>query len=258
MAAEQPAGLRWQGNDPYVVVGTNATGETDVIQRATGYTPSPLSNSSLLQGGSDIANDVFPGTNFVRLWRSFTPILSPTVTFFAEWSIIPSLESAPYNLSDTFSFDLRNQADSQSLLTLQFTPGINLLPNSYTLQTLAAGSPVSTLIDLGYQSLFQVQVDMTGSSYDLSLAQINASNRSVIAQYDLVLGGVLSSGLGAADFGTVSIDWNLTSGDPAEPGSNYIIVNETSVVPEPGTFSLLAVSAVVVLALAYRRRRARC
>lgn len=257
IATNQPSGLRWQGNDPYD--GTN--GETDVIQFAAGYTPSPLSNSSLLQGGSDIANSIFPGTNNVQIWKSFTPTAldNPTVSFFAEWSIIPPLLGAPYNLKDTFSFDLRNAANSQSLLTLQFTPGINIQTNSYTLQTIAAGSPTNTLIDLGYQALFQIQVDMTGSSYNLSLTQINASTRAVITNYSNLASGNLATGMTALDFATISLDWELASGNNLEPGSNYMIANQFmvsssgTVIPEPGTWA----SAAVLLGVAvyvFRRR----
>ena len=136
---------------------------------------------------------------------------------------------------------------------MQFTPDINLLPNAYTLQTIAAGSPTATLIDLGYQSLFQIQVDITGSTYDLSLLQLDSTNRSVIVQYDLVSGASLATGTTAADFGTVSIDWVLSSGNPAEPGSNYIIVNDVSVVPEPSTCALLLLAGAIAGATLRRR-----
>lgn len=260
IATNQPAALRWQGNDPYTA--SNNLGETDVIQRATGYTPSPLSNSSLLQGGADLANDVFPGTNNVQIWKSFTPASLPNsqVTFFAEWSLIPSLEGAPYNRLDTFSFDLRNPLNTQSLLTLQLTPGINVLPNSYTLQLFAAGAPTQTVIDLGYQSLFQVSVVMTNSSYNLSVAQINPSTRAVVTNYNNIAFGSLASGTTANDFGTLSLDWELASGNNLQPGSNYMIANQFmvtsagTVIPEPGTW---ASAALLALAAAYTLRRRR-
>jgi len=254
-ATNQPIAVRWNGNDPYNTNTSPATGETDVLQFALGYTPSPLANNSLIQGGSDIANSVFPGTNNVRLWKTFTPLSSPTVTFFAEWSIIPPLLPSPYNFKDTFSFDLRNAANTQSLLELQFNPNLALTNTRYTLQTIASGSPNDILIDLGYQAVFQVIVDITGAEYDLTLNQINASTRTNIVSYNLVSGGSLASGTTAADFGTVSIDWDLASGNPSEPGSNYIIVNEVSVVPEPRTYALLALSVVALYATVSRRRR---
>jgi hypothetical protein len=255
-----PVGNRWQGNDPETEISPGVyVGGTDAIAVADFYTPGGVAsgNSSLVQGGAYLDDDYFPGTSTVSLWRSFTPIAvgsTGTVSFYAEWTIIASTNPGFENL-DSFSFDLRNAANTQSLLTLQFTPGINLLPNAYTLQTIAAGSPTDTVIDLGYGALFQMQVDVTGSAYDISLARISPSDRTVITNFTNLASGQLSTGTTAEDFGTMGIDWNLTSGDAENPGSNYIIVNEISVVPEPSTYALLAMAAI---GAAYWARRRRC
>lgn len=259
ISTAQPSGLRWQGNDPYNPI--TFTGETDLIARVAGYTPTPLANSSLIQGGLGVGDSIFPGTTNVQIWKTFTPSstvfqTAPTVSFFVEWSLIPSLEGAPYNLNDTFSFDLLNAANTQSLLTLQLTPGIATQPNSYTLQTIASGVGTNSRVELGYQALFQVQVDMTGSSYNMQLWQINSTNRAVLTNVSLVTGGSLSAGMTALDFATIGVDWELASGNAAEPGSNYLIANQFQVttsgtpIPEPGTWAaavLLALSAVYVV-----------
>lgn len=251
----QPAGLIWQGNDLFNA-GTGF-GETDLIARANGYTPSPLANSSLIQGGLGVADSVLPGTNNVQVWKTFGSLGSSSVRFSAEWSIIGSVPlDAPYTNSDTFAFDLRNAANTESLLKLQFTPGINILSNAYTLQTIAAGAPTDTVVDLGYGSLFQVEVDITGSSYDLSLTRIDPATRAVVATFSNLASGDLSTGTTATDFATFGLDWVLTSGDNLDPGSNYIIVNEVSVVPEPSTYALLGLAAVGLAFAAFRRRRA--
>lgn len=263
ISINQPLNLRWQGNDPYNAV--DDTGETDLVARAVGYTPAPSANSSLLQGGVGASSGVLPGTNNVQIWKSFAPSTTafenPTVSFFAEWSIIGSSPlEAPYTNSDTFGFDLRNAANTASLLNLQFTPGIALLSNAYTLQTVASGSPTDTVVDLGYGSLFQVQVDMTGSSYNLSLTRIDPSTRAVITNYSNLSSGSLSLGTTALDFATLSLDWELASGNPTDPGSNYLLANQFqvttsgNVIPEPGTWAaslvLMGIGAI------YLRRRA--
>lgn len=253
VSTSQPAGLRWQGNDPYNL--TTGFGETDLVSRVPGYTiPLPIQNSSLIQGGAGISSDpqVLPGRTDVRLWKTFTPSFSSI--FFAEWSIIPSLEGAPYNRADTFAFDLRNADNSQSLLALQFTPGIALQAGSYTLQSIAAGSGTNSIVDLAYQALFQVSVNLSGSNWNLSLTQINSTNRAVISSYTNLASGSLASGMTADDFATIGLNWDLASGSNLEPGSNYILANDFTVVPEPKTWALLAAGAALSLAVAFYRR----
>ena len=246
----QSSGLRWQGNDPY---NTNTLlGETDLIARVAGYTPSPLANSSLIQGGVGVGSGVLPGRTDVRIWKAFAP--SASSIFFAEWSIIPSLEGAPYNLSDTFSFDLRTANNSQSILALEFKPGISTQPNSYTLRSIASGVGTNSIADLAYQSLFQVTVSLTGSAWNLSLDQINSTNRTVIASYTNLASGSLATGTTAEDFATIGLNWDLASGNNLEPGSNYILANDFTVVPEPRIWGLLAMAAVLSVAMAVFRR----
>lgn len=266
ISTSQPTALRWQGNDAYN--STNDTGETDVVARVSGYTPNPIQNSSLIQGGLGVASfpQVLPGTTNVQIWKSFTPtstnlVPAPTVSFFTEWSLIPSLEGAPYNLNDTFAFNLRNAANSASLLSLQLTPGISIQPNSYTLQSIASGVGTSTLVDLAYQALFQIQVDLTGSSYNMQLWQINSTNRAVITNISLVTNGSLALGTTAADFATIGVDWRLASGIASEPGSNYLLANQFlvtttgTVVPEPGTWVAAVLLAGLAATYTARRRR---
>lgn len=250
----QPSNIRWEGNDPY---NTNTFfGETDLVARVPGLTPSPLANSSLIQGGLGVGDGILPGTNNVQIWKSFNTYSNyALVSLQTEWLISPSLEEGYLDL-DTFAFDLRNPANSASLLKLQFTPGINLLPNSYTLQAIAAGSPTYTPIDLTYDSLFTMQVDITGSTYSLSLTELSRTDRSVITNYSNLVSGNLATGTSSDDFGTIAIDWSLTSGNNEEPGSNYIVVNNIQVIPEPSTYAMLALAGSGLLAFALRRRRA--
>jgi hypothetical protein len=143
---------------------------------------------------------------------------------------------------------------------MQLTPGINLQPNSYTLQSIASGVGTGTLVDLAYQALFQLQIDMTGSTYNASLSQINSTNRAVITNLTLVTGASLATGMTATDFATLMVDWDLASGNSFEPGSNYLIANQFQVttsgtpIPEPGTWAAAILLLSIGGAYAVRRR----
>ena len=265
--ASDPLGQQWQGNDPETEASPGVfVGGTDILQFVTGYTPggSLGGNSSLIQGGLYAGIGYVPGTTDVQLWRSFNPTTgldSPTVSFFVEWSLAGSLD-IDFPELDTFSFTLRNAANDFDLLSLQLTPGINLAPNAYTLQTFAAGAATGTLLDIPYSAVNQMRVDITESTYSLEYWRINSSTRAVITNLVLVTDASLATGATALDFATIGIDWELASADPNDPGSNFLVVNqmyvETSgqVIPEPGTWAV----AVLLLAGAtgqFLRRRAR-
>jgi hypothetical protein len=101
---------------------------------------------------------------------------------------------------------------------------------------------------------------MTGSTYNASHSQINSTNRAVITNLTLVTGASLASGMTATDFATLMVDWDLASGDPLEPGSNYLIANQFQVttsgtpVPEPGTWAVALLLLGIGGAYAVRRR----
>lgn len=262
-------GQQWQGNDPENEISPGVyVGGTDVIQFVTGYTPfgSGSGSSSLIQGGVYAGTGYVPGTTNVQLWRSFSPdgsLESPTVSFFVEWSLAGSLDPT-YPQLDTFGFDLRNAANNTDLLTIQLTPGINILSNAYTLQTIATGSATDTLLDIPYSALNQMRVDITGSTYNLEYWRINSTTRAVLTNLTLVTGGSLSTGADALDFATIGIDWELTSNDPNDPGSNFLVVNDMNVVtsgtviPEPGTWAvgILLLSGVAHRLISRRRSAA--
>lgn len=268
ISTSQPTSIRWLGNDPYDAL--TDRGETDLIALVNGYTPiPPLSNNSLLQGGVGVisTNPILPGTNNVQISKTFssstTAFENPTVSLFVEWSIIASSVSV-YTNSDTFSFDLRDSGNSVSLLTMQMTPGINIQSNSYTLQTVVGSTTNAPIIDLGYGSLFQMQVDLTGSTFNLaSLTRINPSTRAVITNFNNLASGNLASGATALDFATIGIDWELASGDTTDPGSNYIVVNQIgvttagTVIPEPGTWAASLILLGIGAGYLHRRKSRR-
>jgi len=242
-SASQPASLRWEGNDPFNA-GTGF-GETDLVTRLAGYSTPPLADSSVLQGGTFIDEGFLPGTNNVQIWKTFNAYSNnSSVSWLADWAIINSTNS----VRDSFGFDLRGSNNTTSLLRLNFLPNSS---SNYTLQVIGASSQIWGT--LGYDAIFNAQVDITGSAYSLSFEQVD-ENRNPIISYTNALSGALSSG-SAASFDTIGVDWVLVSGDNLAPGSNYIVVNDLQVVPEPSTVALLSLAGLAIGFL-YRRRRA--
>ena len=239
----QPASLRWEGNDPY---NTNTLlGETDLVTRLAGYSTPPVADSSVLQGGTFVDEGFLPGTNNVKIWKTFNAYSNnSSVSWLADWAIINSTNS----VRDSFGFDLRGSNNTTSLLRLNFLPNSS---SNYTLQVIGASSQIWGT--LGYDAIFNAQVDITGSAYSLSFEQVD-ENRNPIISYTNALSGALSSG-SAASFDTIGVDWVLVSGDNLAPGSNYIVVNDLQVVPEPSTVALLSLAGLAIGFL-YRRRRA--
>jgi hypothetical protein len=238
----QPASLQWEGNDPF----NEGFGETDVVSALAGYTPQPTNgNSSLLQGGSGLDIGILPGTNNVQIWKTFNAYSNnSSVSWLADWAIINSTNG----VRDSFGFDLRGSNNTTSLLRLNFLPNSS---SNYTLQVIGATSQIWGT--LGYDAIFNAQVDITGSAYSLSFEQVD-ENRNPIISYTNALSGALFSG-SAASFDTIGVDWVLVSGNNLAPGSNYIAVNDLQVVPEPSTVALLSLAGLAIGFL-YRRRRA--
>ena len=236
----QPLPLQWDGNDPY----NEGTGETDLLTFLGNYTlpPEAGGNNSLLQGGS--VPEVLPGTTNVQIWKTFNAYSNnTTVSWLADWAIINSTN----NIRDTFAFDLRGANNTTSLLKLNFLPNST---SNYTLQVV--GDTTQNWGTLGYDAIFTAQVDITGSSYSLSFEQVDG-NRNPIISYTNTLSGALFSG-SAASFDTIGVDWVLTSGVNTNAGSNYIVVNDLQVVPEPSTVALLSLAGLAIGLLSRRRR----
>jgi hypothetical protein len=115
-------------------------------------------------------------------------------------------------------------------------------------------------LDIPYSAVNQMLVTMTGSSYNLEYWRINSSTRAVLTNLVLVTGGALASGTSAIDFATVGIDWELSSGNPNDPGSNFLLVNQMNVttsgtvIPEPGTWLAGSLLLAGLAHRVYRRR----
>lgn len=228
----------------------NGQGADSVSVYSSITPPSPAGNASGTLGV--FLPPSLTSTN-VYLERSFTaetPLSMPnaTVSLVAEWTIL-NFGSAT---NDTFRFDLRNTANTASLLAFTMnnigtTPGFNYLVSS-------TGNATQAQFETTYGAVMRMVVDLTDTNYSGTYALIDGVTRTNIASFALN-SGTLAGGSTAYDFGTLRLEWDLASGNPNSPGDLGIVVNEFTVssIPEPSTAALLT-AAGVCLAMALRRR----
>ncbi len=238
----------WSGQQGWTGNGQGA----DSVSVVAGYTPpSPAGNASgtlgvFLPGGGLTSTNIY-------LERSFTPetpVSTPnaTVTFVAEWSVL----NFGTLTDDTFRFDLRNVANTASLLSFTMnnigtTPGFDYLVSS-------TGAGGQAQFETTYGAIMRLVVDLNDTNYSGTYQLVDGTTRSNLASFNLNP-GTLGGGATAYDFGILRLEWDLASGDPSSPGDLGIVVNEftVSTVPEPSTVALLAVAGAG-LALGLRRR----
>ncbi len=244
----------WEGQ-----MGWGGTGnEADSVSVIAGVTPVGAGNAS---GTLGVFLPVTPATS-IDLTRSFTPMSTAqftniAVSFVAEWNILDFDPPTPYD--DSFTFDLRNAANTASLLSFTMQGGAAGPGFDYTI-TSTGTAPIAQF-DSTYGALLRMQVDLSGTGYTGSLGLVDPITRA-ITPIGALTGGTLAGGFTASDFGTLLLNWTLASGDENDPGSLGIVVNEFTIIssgdpiPEPGTWAVGALLLSGAAASIYRRRKA--
>lgn len=249
----------WEGQEGWTGTGTGA----DAVGQFAGLTPSsPANNGSGSLGVFIPALPLNTTTPYVQ--RTFSPGLTSvsgfytnvSTSFVAEWAV---LEFGPTPWDDSFTFDLRNAANTVSLLNFTLGP-----QNSPTLDynVAASGSSSVNQFDVYYGSLIRMQVDVSSTgSYSGSFQLLDGVTRNVLSSGSLNSGS-MAGGAVASDIGALRFGWQLASGDANDPGTLGTMVNEftfTSTgdpIPEPGTWAVGALLLGGAALTIYRRRKA--
>lgn len=246
----------WEGQEGWTGSGTGA----DSVSVIAGTTPTGVGNAS---GTLGVFLPALPlNTTSVTLNRGFAPMNTATftniaVSFVAEWNIIDFFAPTPFD--DAFTFDLRNSANTLSLLNFTMQGPATLPGFDYTLSS--TGSAAIDQFDATYGALLRMQVDLVGTSYTGTLFSVDPVTRALTSIGGLT-GGTLNNGLTASDFGNLQVGWTLDSGNPSDPGTLGLVVNEFTIqstgdpIPEPGTWAMAALLVSGAAATIYRRRKA--
>jgi len=278
-----PAPNQWQTTDPYNP--TNGRGSTSLVNWTMNYSPltAPDGNNSVLFGGYNASlfpDPVLPGITNPSLYYSFTqsgvfasPELLRSVTFSIDFGIVgPSSDlSLTRTNKDYFGFSLLNTAGTSTLAEFVFNPFAANMTNGLRVQWVQNGTNVVTngstfkAFEIQYDALYRLTATITNSQLFLDIAGLQTqsgaggiTNYAVVTNVNIISAGSLSSGLDMSDFGRVSLDWELSSGNASNPGANYMIMNAASIisqaVPEPGTWAVGIILLSGVGAAIARRR----
>ena len=247
---------QWFTDDPYN--GTN--GASSVLKYMSGFTKNFSSggNNTVLFGGY-APTSILPNSSSPSIYRSFTPFVtnaSGVAIFSVDFAIIASSPSSFTN-RDTFGFSLLAGGGVSSIADFTLIPTTNtgILNVQWNSE-----SPVAGIV---YGSIYRITATLQNTNISAMLyglaTQTNVSgvvtNYIVNSSASIMDSGLISGGMTAEDFDTVSLNWDLSSGNPAAPGSNYMMVNTVSVIPEPSTVAMLCLGLAVAGVRAFRWRR---
>jgi len=264
---------QWQTTDPYDAI--NDTGSTSQVQFIPGYTGGApaAGNSGVYFGGYD-PTVIVPGVSNPSLFYNFNSAALPgalldTVTFTSDFALQPSSIGDPsFPDNDTFGYSFWTAGGpgvGSLLAKIQFSylnPPPAGAANNGTFGVSVDGG--ATLSELSYGSIYTVSALFTSSGLEISMANVTAQTNGsgYVTNYSRGPLVSLATVAGVNDpsaFESASVDWQLASGNPAQPGANYMMINsaqiETLVTPEPGTVLAGAFLLSAVVYTSIRRRK---
>jgi hypothetical protein len=252
----------WASSDPFNP-GPPQTGANSVVQFfnfVTFDTPQSGNNSLLFGGYNNAARkpSIIDPSIYFSFSQNTSNIQGESITFttdFVLWNPTPNF----WGTDDIFGITLWDTFGGSELAKFAFNPNAPWVANPanqfgfewYRDGNLQTDTPPLTATNwvIGANSLYRFEAILQGSSFDANIYTLDAqtNNSGVVTNYQvlqsisLIQGGSLGTGVTAADFGSASFDWELTSGDPTDPGGVFYVINDvtvfSTVIPEPGTWA---------------------
>jgi hypothetical protein len=249
----------WQGQGGGVPLASGTWGGSGAggsfIDNYAGYTPGGAGNNS----GSIGLEPSLPTSLPITLNRSFTPMPTATftnitVSFVAEFSVFDL--GIPTVNNDAFVFDLNAGGLSALAFNLQAGTGGS---GDYAVTT--GGGIGSSIVDLFYDSVYSMQIDITGTSWTGTFYEVQFPSGARNFINPASFSGSLANGLSASQINNLEIEWVVESGDVNDLGTVALIANEFTItstgdpIPEPGTWAMAALLISGAAATIYRRRK---
>lgn len=253
----------WEGQEGWGGTGSGA----DSISIVANVTPTnaPLSPGTNASGTLGVFIPALPlNTNNVYVDRVFNTassfsLTNATVRFVAEWSLLDFDTNSAAFESDIFNIELRNVANTASLLNFQM--GTNNAQGGFNYRVTSTGLATTNQFDAGFGSLYRMQVDITETgAFSGFVDLLNPVTRTNLGSLSLS-SGFLAGGATAYDVGAIRLGWQLTDGvnDPGVLGiavNEFTVTSTGTVIPEPGTWAAAALLGFGAVLVIYRRRHA--
>jgi hypothetical protein len=237
----------WVTNDPFNP-GTNA-GQTDFVGILSGYSQTVTDHWALLGGATGFS----PGQPTIYLSRPVDLSGSASVSFTTGMAVISS--AVPRPNEDTFGWTFRNNLDV-TLFSLLFDPNTAVngdlairIYDSSNVEIAGAGSGSWSMF---YNAIYSLDVSVNS----LGVVDVNFTDANSITTQ--VINGA-STGIDPGDIAGVAATWILDdntenpTGVYGAFGSNSLVFDNYSLVPEPSSALLLGLAA---FGFVTRRRRA--
>lgn len=235
----------WVTNDPYDVIGD--FGQADFVGVIPGYSTTVDDHWAALGGITGFA----PGQPTIILSRPVDLTGASRATFTVAMAV--SSSAIPRANKDTFGWTFRNSSDI-TLFSLLLDPntadnnGLNIrMYNSSNVELTAYGSGD---YDIYYNSIYSLEVFVN----ELGFTTVNFTDGNLITT-QVITNAV--TGINPADIAGVAATWILkvpaTAGtEQTAYGSNALIFDNYSLIPEPSSTLLVSVATLALLA---RRKR---
>ena len=245
----------WTTNDPYVTGSANPeVGQSDYVGVVGGYSTSTTDYWAVL-GGAE--RPTVPGMGAVYLYQPLSVAGAPAYNFTVDFSLLRS--TTPYLVNDSFGWTFQNAAGG-NVFSINFVPqsaqgtANSVFALRYTVngvqQTTGSGVNVNSIYHL------TVSVNVNAGSFNIGLATTNGPTVPLASNIPL-------SSASASSITDVAATWVLaqpTAGSgvaQTNAGSNSLLFDNYAVtVPEPSTWAIFGITAIVGFVTLRRRARA--
>lgn len=228
-----PIELQWQTND---------TGGANYVGVIPGYS---TSGSDYWAGIGGIFGFT-PSATTVDLWRTFTLPGGGSEGVFQTKFAITSPQS-PRTNQDTFSWKFRTAAGTD-IASVDFVP---LNGTTLKLNWTNNSTQTATAFGISYDSIYTISAVVSGLGTDpkLLVTLTDGIGNTVTAVNNASLAPGTPTGIGQ-----VAADWKLAN-TTSNYGSNTMVFQNYSVVPEPGAILLLGLAGGAFAASLLRRKQ---